>query len=980
MTTPGKKAKKIISRCLIDPAFFIKTFCKIQHPIKGVVPFKLFPFQEELIQTVIDNPYVVVNKSRQLGISTVSAAFCLWYCMFHETKNILVIATKRDVAKNFVDKCKFMYDNLPEGLKKFAPLSIDNAQEVGFGHTNSKIKAVGTSKDAGRSEALSWLFVDEAAFIKDMDDIWTSIWPTLSTGGRCMMLSTPEGTSNVFYQTYAQAKSGENDFMAVDLPWDVHPERDDEWKDKQIKQFGQKRFDQEYDCVSGDTRIVTKCGYKIASDIVVGDSVLTHKGRFKKVKEVRSRPVRSDESLHSVVMPGIVNNTIKITGNHPVLSSMIHRRRNQNAFDALRLKPGFDFIPMDTLNDFNSINNMKKSIVCAFPCESENSLTNEISNLDLLELFSSSISGIDVVDKDYIRYKKQNRNTNTIRNWKVDYDLGRMLGLYLAEGSKKSSKVGSEGVQIALNNGSDIPSQEFLASFFDSVGVKHSTQVEGKVTRFYSCNKLLRGVIDLFVNRGCARDKKLNLDMISKTNKKFVLGLLRGFFDGDGNYAPNKIRFNSASEHLIYQTKVLCSFLGHYPRIGTLNIKENVIRGRVLRANIMYYAEIDGRGDMVFDEVLSENKLLVEKMTSRTKLINGYATAYLKSSLVEESEKIKTIVYDFEIEDDHSFIADSLVVHNCDFSAQTNAFLTAETFDFIKETISEPDENWKHHGGYWIWQNPVPHEEYAIGVDVASGAAKDFSTIQVVHAKSNEQVAEFHAKVDTSDFAQIICDIGNQYNTAVVCIERNNLGDSVIKKIRDHIGYQKLLFTDTFGNPIVTNTYDGFNTPGLKAGFSMQTKSRINVLNVVQEGLGTRSYRIKSERLLNEFRTFVVKGGKPEHEKNKNDDLIIAYALALWTREYCLKTIASGIEFQESFLNAVSRDTVTPTDLNPDITGFGMGAKGVRGENNGIYSPYGPVERALHGSTLNHASSRYDKKKGRIIKTKLVDPFGDDRF
>lgn len=980
MTTARKRNEEIIKKSYSDPVFFIKTFCKIQHPIKGVVPFKLYPFQEELVQTIIDNPYVVVNKSRQLGISTVSAAFCLWYCIFHHTKNILVIATKRDVAKNFVDKCKFMYENLPSGLKKFAPLTIDNAQEIGFGHTNSKIKAVGTSKDAGRSEALSWLFVDEAAFIKDMDDIWTSIWPTLSTGGRCMMLSTPEGTSNIFYQTYAQAKSGENDFVAVDLPWDVHPDRDEDWKEKQIKTFGQKRFDQEYDCVSGDTRIITDTGYKLARDIEVGDLVLTHKGRFKKIKEIRSRKVREDENLYELSMPGIVNNSIKLTGNHPVLSSMVHRKRNQNSFDALRENPKFTFNSMDDLYQFNSTNGMKNSILCAFPLGSAESLSEEFEELDLYDLLSESINEMELVSENKVRYNKQNRKTSTERFWGLDYDFGRVIGLYLAEGSRKSSKAGSEGMQIALNNSSDLESQEFLSSFFAEKGVSFSTQIESKITRFYSCNKFMRGILDLFVTKGPAKNKTLNIELISKTNKRFVKGILRGFFDGDGNYGPNKIRFNSSSEKLIYQIKVLCSFLGHYPRIGILNIKKRIIHGKILKPTKIYYAEIDGRGERSFDDVMSNNKISIEKRSSRTKLINGYATSYMKSYVLSDEEKVKAVVYDFEVEDDHSFIADSLVVHNCDFSAQTNAFLTAETFDYIKQTIKEPDENWRHYGKLWIWQRPIPQDEYAIGVDVASGVAKDYSTIQVIHAKTNEQVAEFHAKVDTSEFAQIICNIGEQYNNAVVCIERNNLGDSVIKKIRDHIGYQKLLFTDSFGNPIVTNTYDGFNTPGLKAGFNMQTKTRINVLNVVQEGLGTKSYKIRSERLLNEFRTFVVKNGKPDHEKNKNDDLIIAYALALWTREYCLKTIASGIEFQESFLNAVSRDTVSSGDLNPDVTGFGMGFQNARGELNGIYSPFGPIEKHPSGGSLNHASSRYDKKKGRVVRTKITDPFGDDRF
>jgi phage terminase large subunit-like protein len=89
------------------------------------------------------------------------AAFCLWYCMFKNTKNVLIIATRREVAKNFVDKCRLGYENLPSYFKQLNPLETDNAQSLSFEKTKSLIKAVGTGKDAGRSEALSWLFIDE---------------------------------------------------------------------------------------------------------------------------------------------------------------------------------------------------------------------------------------------------------------------------------------------------------------------------------------------------------------------------------------------------------------------------------------------------------------------------------------------------------------------------------------------------------------------------------------------------------------------------------------------------------------------------------------------------------------------------------------------------------------------------------------------------------------------------------------------------
>jgi phage terminase large subunit-like protein len=161
MDKKTQQIAQIIKKSKDDPVFFIKNYVKIRHPSKGIIPFKLFPYQEELLRDILKHEQIVINKSRQLGISTLGAAFCLWYCMFKNTKNVLIIATRREVAKNFVDKCRLGYENLPSYFKQLNPLETDNAQSLSFEKTKSLIKAVGTGKDAGRSEALSWLFIDE---------------------------------------------------------------------------------------------------------------------------------------------------------------------------------------------------------------------------------------------------------------------------------------------------------------------------------------------------------------------------------------------------------------------------------------------------------------------------------------------------------------------------------------------------------------------------------------------------------------------------------------------------------------------------------------------------------------------------------------------------------------------------------------------------------------------------------------------------
>ena len=249
--------KKVIRqeylKCAKDPVHFMRKYCYIQHPQRGRIQFNLFPFQEKVLKLFRDNPYSIVLKSRQLGMSTLSAGYSLWLMTFHKDKNILCIATKQETAKNMVTKVKFMYDNLPSWLV----VRASENNKLNLRLTNgSQIKATSASSDAGRSEAVSLLLIDEAAFIDNIGEIWASAQQTLATGGGCIALSTPYGTGNWFHQTWTRAEAAENEFVPIKLPWYVHPERNEIWRKRQDELLGDPRMAaQECDCdfsTSGD--------------------------------------------------------------------------------------------------------------------------------------------------------------------------------------------------------------------------------------------------------------------------------------------------------------------------------------------------------------------------------------------------------------------------------------------------------------------------------------------------------------------------------------------------------------------------------------------------------------------------------------------------------------------------------------------------------------------------------------------------------
>ena len=264
-----KKAQlEEVVRCGKDSEYFINSYVKITHPSKGLVPFKTYEFQNDCLKEFSKHRFNIVLKSRQLGLSTITAAYSLWRAIFYKQKNILVIATKLATAQNFIRKVKTMLENLPEWLV-IPEITSHTKTQIEFSN-GSIVKAVPTSEDAGRSEALSLLIVDEAAFIRDFDELWKGLYPTLSTGGSAIILSTPSGVGNQFHKLWLDADAGVSDFNPIKLPWHVHPEHDESWFEHESRNMTRKQIAQEMLCdfsSSGDTfvsaedydRIRTSC-------------------------------------------------------------------------------------------------------------------------------------------------------------------------------------------------------------------------------------------------------------------------------------------------------------------------------------------------------------------------------------------------------------------------------------------------------------------------------------------------------------------------------------------------------------------------------------------------------------------------------------------------------------------------------------------------------------------------------------------------
>ena len=284
--------KEEYRKCASDPVYFMRKYCVIQHPVKGKMLFDLYPFQEQCLYDFRDNDRNIILKSRQLGISTLSAGYILWLMVFHEDKNCLAIATRQEVARNLVTKVRVMYDGLPTWIKQNAQSTEDNKLSLRLSN-GSQVKASSTSVSAGRSEAVSLLVIDEAAFIESntIEELWGGLQQTMATGGKCIMLSTPNGMGNFFHRMWQRAESGENNFHTIKLHWTVHPDRHQAWRDAQSSELGDKLAAQECDCLWGESTVTIRDSITgEIQNITLADlyNKLDHsnyvKGGYKKIK------------------------------------------------------------------------------------------------------------------------------------------------------------------------------------------------------------------------------------------------------------------------------------------------------------------------------------------------------------------------------------------------------------------------------------------------------------------------------------------------------------------------------------------------------------------------------------------------------------------------------------------------------------------------------------------------------------------------
>ena len=235
-------------KCSKDAIYFITKYVQIVNIDKGLIPFDLYDFQEEMVNLFDMNRFVICKLPRQSGKSTTVTAYMLWLILFNDNQNIAILANKGALARELLGKIQLAYEHLPTWLQQ--GIMVWNKGNIEL-ENGSKIVAAATSSSAIRGGSYNLIFLDEFAFVGNnmADEFFSSVYPTISAGltSKVFIVSTPNGM-NHFYKLWSDAEEGNNKYASIEVHWSQVPNRDEEWKKETISNTSEAQFRQEFEC------------------------------------------------------------------------------------------------------------------------------------------------------------------------------------------------------------------------------------------------------------------------------------------------------------------------------------------------------------------------------------------------------------------------------------------------------------------------------------------------------------------------------------------------------------------------------------------------------------------------------------------------------------------------------------------------------------------------------------------------------------
>ena len=236
------------AKCMEDPQYFIENYVRIVSLDEGLIPFKMYPFQKEMVGTFHSNRFTICKLPRQSGKSTVMVSYLLHYALFNDSVNIAILANKAATARDLLSRLQLAYEHLPKWLQQGVMSWNKGSLELENG---SKILASSTSASAVRGGSYNIIFLDEFAYVPSnvAEQFFSSVYPTISSGKttKVMIVSTPHGM-NMFYKLWVDAEEKRNEYIPIEVHWSEVPGRDEKWKKQTIANTSEAQFSTEFEC------------------------------------------------------------------------------------------------------------------------------------------------------------------------------------------------------------------------------------------------------------------------------------------------------------------------------------------------------------------------------------------------------------------------------------------------------------------------------------------------------------------------------------------------------------------------------------------------------------------------------------------------------------------------------------------------------------------------------------------------------------
>lgn len=878
---------KVLKKCQESVHFFIENFCKVEHPLAGLIPFNLFEYQSKALHAYQNYRFNIYKKNRQSGISTLTGAYCLWYAMFQTYKKVLIVS-KRDLdAKEFLRKnVKVVFENLPDWMKQIFHNSdlAYNEHKVEF-TTGSSITSLPSGDDTLRSNSASLVVIDEAAFMPRMSIMWGGGW------------------SCVNENTYINVNGS---LQPISSLGDITGRT---WQDIDVNVLSDNGFlksDKFYVNGVSDTYIIeTELGYKIectynhrlkngnyewvyAHDINIGDklalkcdfdydnsSLKLKQPKYKKLSPRFNAPTNITEPLAEVVGYYIGDGYLSI--DRPCRLNLAYDPQDYDIYK--HFYDYFSHIGLSPLNRYcNGAGELRicnSNFVKWFVDNNFNSKTNasDATVPNNILCSSKSIKAAflrGLFEADGWCYKTKNKHRPNSPKYHLGFSsisekLVQQVQLLLLEFgiiSKKSNKRG--GYKNSKNQFRlELISKESMIKFMNQIGFlsKRKNVCISKKTNYKSTKyNIVNGIFyDKVMSK--VKSKSLTLDISVPCNNTYV---------ANGFISHNTLQ-HGGSVIVISTTKGI----GNWYWSTWTDAKSGTNDFNPIEIN---WWDMDWELPLPDGTVIAPTKDLRPCETAEEfERYGPYWSPWLEEQykgLQEKGEagKFRQEVLAEFIGSGSTVLEQAVLSYIGEYQRKNKKKYKVQS-DIVEFTDPLGDTYQLDFGeDLWIWEQPKSGHRYAMGFDPSGGESRDYTAIVIWDIDTKEQVAEYNGKVRPKIATRMALWLATLYNWAVVVVDRSGLGQTIAQELDQDLMY-----------PALWKKKKSITDKG-QVGLNITPSSKDIINKAIRDNYGLDGFIVNSPRLYKQLMIYInLGGGRTGHEPGmgNRDDLTIASGLGI---------------------------------------------------------------------------------------------------